>query len=70
MAEQTVMWLVNGQQVRVDGDTHRVVADLNAGRGNFVELKSGDESLYVHPAHITHFMAAGDWEGPLVDIVP
>ena len=68
MAEQTVMWLVNGQQVRVDGDIQRVVSDLNAGGGNFVQLESGEDSLYVHPAHVTHFMPAGDWQGPLVEV--
>jgi hypothetical protein len=60
---------LGGAAGRVDGDTDRVASDLNAAdREKFVQVRSGEESLYVHPAHVTHFMPAGEWEGPLVEI--
>ena len=63
MADLTVLWLVNGERVTVDGDIQQVVSSLDAGRRTFVELKRGEESVYVHPGHVTHFMNTSAWDG-------
>jgi hypothetical protein len=70
MADDSVVWLVNGENVVVRGTAGVVVTQLNAGRGALTALDREDR-LYVNPNHVTHVESVrpADETRPMVDVI-